>query len=100
MSSRMNFREATAAFEYDAKFGILRWAVPPHKGIIKGDMAGSKKAEGYRVVRYKGLDYPVHRIVWLLHRGEWPKTGIDHIDHDRDNNSTCKCRNLEWNKLD
>lgn len=27
-----------------------------------------------------------HRVIWALVFGEWPKSSIDHIDHDRTNN--------------
>jgi hypothetical protein len=40
----------------------------------------------YRVCRVRGIDYYVHRIVWLLCHGVWPRYKIDHGDHDGLNN--------------
>jgi hypothetical protein len=49
------------------------------------------KALGYRRVRfayapYKDASYWAHRVVWLLHHGDWPEHDIDHINRDRSDN--------------
>jgi hypothetical protein len=41
---------------------------------------------GYNRVYIKGKLYYVHRVVWLLVMGEWPKTMLDHIDQNKQNN--------------
>lgn len=41
---------------------------------------------GYNRVNIKGKLYYVHRVVWFLVMGEWPKTMLDHIDQNKQNN--------------
>jgi hypothetical protein len=46
--------------------------------------------DGYRrfSLTHRGRRYMlfVHRVVWLLHTGDWPKQVIDHINRDRTDN--------------
>lgn len=63
---------------------------------IKGRRTGKRadllnKTLGYRRVRfayapYKDASYWAHRVVWLLHYGDWPNLDIDHINGDKSDN--------------
>jgi hypothetical protein len=63
---------------------------------VKGRRAGKRadllnKTLGYKRVRfsdapYKQVSYWAHRVVWLLHHGDWPVSDIDHINGDRSDN--------------
>jgi hypothetical protein len=41
--------------------------------------------KGYRQGCIDGRHYFAHRVIWAIHRGQWPEF-IDHIDGRRDNN--------------
>jgi hypothetical protein len=48
--------------------------------------AGVLSDNGYLYVSYKGLKYPSHRLVWLIHNGEFPEQVIDHISQNKKDN--------------
>lgn len=56
--------------------------------------AGHTKKDGYCVVGIHGVLNLVHRVIWLLHSGSWPKNQIDHIDGDCSNNSLTNLREV------
>lgn len=41
---------------------------------------------GYRHCEYKGKRYLVHRLIWRVVKGRWPRYEIDHKDQNRSNN--------------
>jgi len=47
---------------------------------------GSFDKDGYLILKIKGTHYKAHRIVWLMHNGEFPKGEIDHINRNRTDN--------------
>jgi len=73
-------------FNYDFETGVLTWKVRKANCVQIGQTAGSMGTTGYLVVMISGRTYTVHRIVWLLVTGKWPKCDLDHIDRDRANN--------------
>lgn len=88
---------ARSLWQYDAENGRLLWIRPPKGGRAReGSEAGTIDVYGYRVVRYKGKGYKVHRIVWLMVTGEFPEGVIDHIDGDRQNNRWTNLRDVSW----
>lgn len=50
-----------------------------------GSAAGWDNGSGYLVVKLMNKNYPIHRLVYLIHHGWLPIT-IDHIDGDTLNN--------------
>lgn len=46
----------------------------------------AKNGNGYLAGLVLSQRLPAHRIIWALVFEEWPKSSIDHIDHDRTNN--------------
>jgi hypothetical protein len=46
----------------------------------------STNVQGYRQGRIAPMMLKAHRVAWLLTYGEWPETGIDHVDGNRLNN--------------
>lgn len=92
---RINWSEY---FRYESESGMLFWK-NARKGISKGSVAGSlHKRSGYIVVMLDGVSYQVHRIIWDL---ENPTDKvqcdeqIDHIDHNRANNSLVNLRKVK-----
>lgn len=71
----------TSLFEYVD--GDLYWKVPKSR-INIGDKAGCI-TEGYRRVYVDKHLLGVHRIIWLYHRGYFPKM-LDHKDRNKLNN--------------
>ena len=50
-----------------------------------GDVVGSKGSKGYLCARVDGVNYLVHRIIYMMHKGSLPQF-LDHIDGDIYNN--------------
>jgi hypothetical protein len=82
---------ARQLFTYDDQAGHLRWAEAPCNAHCKGKVAGATY-RGYRRIRYLGRKYFEHRLVWLIHTGDWPDRSIDHIDRQKDNNRISNLR--------
>lgn len=86
---------ARSLFCYDPETGLLtrrtdglRWKA--------GDRVGYPMHEcGYLRVRVGAHDYQVHRIIWLIYYGEWPREQIDHINGVRDDNRICNLRDVD-----
>lgn len=72
-------------FAYDDATGNLIHRTNRRMARI-GDVAGTVGAKGYLQVKVDSRKFFVHRIVWLLNTGEWPRYQIDHIDRDPLNN--------------
>lgn len=83
--------EVQTLFSYDPNTGLLTWRVSGkgRKGI--GSEAGSPHNKGYKAVCVNYRRYLIHRIIWLIVTGSWPKEEIDHINGIRDDN--------RWNNL-
>lgn len=65
-------------FEYDAERGLLIHKERPH--VRAGIAAGHVKLDGYIHVKIHQRAYYVHRIIWALVTGAWPKDQIDHVN--------------------
>ena len=71
-------------FEY--KDGELFWKIDRARGKVKaGSQAGGVTSTGYRRVMIGYKEYPLHRIIFMIHHGHIPKV-IDHIDGNPLNN--------------
>lgn len=75
-------------FLYNREFGTLTWKnhwYRPTLTKVLGKIAGVTDSSGYRVVRLKRKGLKIHRLIWFLEYGTWPKM-IDHIDGNKSNN--------------
>ena len=67
---------------HDAPSRCLTW-----NKRFAGKEAGTVHSNGYSVIRFekrrKYWRVRAHRVVWLLHHGEWPNGEVDHINKDR-----------------
>lgn len=56
-------------------------------GIITRDdrknSYGSLDKDGYLIVKVKGRQFKAHRIAWLLCKGDFPRSELDHINRNR-----------------
>lgn len=72
-------------FSYDN--GQLRWKRSlGGKSRIAGAVAGAVNEDGYVIVETGGKATRAHRIIWLMHHGEWPRGEIDHFNGVRHDN--------------
>ena len=88
----MDYETAKELFDYDPDTGRLTWMVRASRRSKIGDVAGSLETQGYRQVKFKGKEYKVHRVIWLITYGAWPEKGIDHINGIRDDNRLINLR--------
>lgn len=79
----MNQQDIKKLMEY--RDGKLYWTVSRGR-VAKGYEVGTKNTSGYWQTQINGERMYVHRIVFFLHHGFWPKQ-IDHIDGNKDNNA-------------
>lgn len=96
----MATNKETVSAEYIHQFlinesGILRWKLrtiemfPGDKAVKRckrwnscysNKIAGWRGVNGYWYICINRVFYMIHRIVWLLESGSWPKNEIDHIN--------------------
>jgi hypothetical protein len=88
--------ELQTLFHYNPETGDLTWKddspqwwYHSHKA---GDIAGSLQAGGYRQVNLNHIPQLVHRMIWAIVTGAWPKHQIDHINMIRTDNRWCNLR--------
>jgi hypothetical protein len=82
----MDYETARELFRLDRVTGVLYWASSPSRRAKIGAEAGCLNDYGYMRVRFRGVSYMTHRIVWLLVHGQWPEDQIDHINGVRADN--------------
>jgi hypothetical protein len=52
----------------------------------EGDIAGTPCGDGYVGVYINGKQYYLHHLVWMYHKGYFPKMYIDHINDNKKDN--------------
>jgi len=78
---------------YDPKTGVFTWKEFASSSRPKGSQAGCfDKAMGYVAIGIDNKLYRAHRLAWLYQTGDFPEAEIDHIDHNRSNNSFSNLR--------
>jgi hypothetical protein len=77
---------ARERMRYEPDTGRLVWKTA-RKAQFVGKESRSIDVSGYVQVNFRpGLVVKGHRLAWLLHYGEWPKSDLDHINGDRADN--------------
>lgn len=71
--------------EYSDLDGQLRWIKRPSRRVQIGDLAGCTSAHGYVVIRFCGILFYAHHIVFFIKTGKW-QSYIDHKDGNKTNN--------------
>lgn len=80
----INARLVAEYLEY--KDGHLYWTKPKARRTKVSDKFGCLHHEGYRHGKFNNKLYREHRLIWLLIKGSWPKSDLDHINGVRDDN--------------
>lgn len=78
--------EVRKFFKYDLETGIVY-------DIFTSEEASYSDITGYKAINRHGYKMPTHRLIMLYMLGKkFPKSEIDHIDHNRSNNSWSNLR--------
>ncbi len=94
-------------YEYNKLNGKLYYKKKVANRVVIGNEAGNDHHKGYRDIKIKGKIYRLHRIIWLIENGNFPKKQIDHIngikndnriENLRDVNNRINCSNRKSNK--
>lgn len=80
-----------ALLDYDKASGIFRWRQTPSRRVKAGSMAGTRREDGYIVIRVDGRLYRAHVLAILHVTGQMPTAPVDHRDGVKHNNA--------WNNL-
>jgi len=77
--------EVRANFSYSPESGEI-------SRTTRKNSHGSTDAYGYRIIKFKGVQYKAHRIAWLHHFGATPSGVVDHINGIKDDNRISNLR--------
>jgi hypothetical protein len=78
--------------EYEFESGSLLWKVARGGTARLGTLAGTVRADGYRLIGICGGRYYAHRLAWMHFYGVLPSPLLDHINGDRSDNRICNLR--------
>lgn len=81
-------------FHYDAQSGMLLWRNGNGRNVKPWQQANSLNSNGYYAVKINGINYSVHRIIWLYVNGKFPNGDIDHKNRIRNDNRLCNLRDV------
>lgn len=84
-------------FTYDRNAGKVFWKKPTGNRVKPGRAAGNKcrfHGNEYIQVRVQRTNFLMHRLIWFLEYGEFPKGQIDHIDGNGLNNKIENLRDV------
>lgn len=85
-------KDIQKAFAYDPQAGIFRWKKHRTRKFV-GKIAGFvSKQKGYWLLTLRDQKVLGHIAAWCCYYGKYPKTYLDHIDLDKNNNRISNLR--------
>jgi hypothetical protein len=85
--------ELKELLNYNSETGVFTWKVSPARQVFSGDIAGTKRKDGYIQIKVKNKLILSHRLAWIYMYGYLPKY-IDHINGQRDDNRIINIREV------
>ena len=86
---------------YEPETGRLIWrhneAMPNYwNARFANTVAGNvDSGHGYYTIGINGVKHRMHRVIWAMAHGYWPKRHIDHVDGNKLNNRIDNLRDVE-----
>ncbi|WP_312165885.1 HNH endonuclease [Massilia timonae] len=90
--NRVSIDRLREVLEYCSVTGQFTWKVSPAPRIKAGALAGKVNPRGYAFVTFERTTHAAHRLAWAFHYGEWPESGIDHINRIKTDNRIANLR--------
>lgn len=88
--------ELATHLNYEPDTGIFRWNKRMSLAVRAGVVAGCvDKTNGYRNFIHKGEKIKAHRLAWFIYYGTAPKSCLDHVDGNKDNNRIENLREVD-----
>jgi hypothetical protein len=82
-------------FLYDGSRGQFYWLNPPVQNqYLLGELVGSLQKNGELVAGIDNKLFKIHRLIWFLEYGTWPKM-IDHLNGVRSDNRIENLRGVD-----
>jgi len=88
----LNQSEIKTLFTYAN--GSLYWKISPAKNVKVNTKAGTQMTDGYVCIRYRGIGYKAHRLIWIYHYEDLKYSTIDHLNGNRSDNRIENLRNV------
>ena len=97
---------ARECFDYDPETGKVTWRRRPREHFktddacklwnarFSGQEVCGLNSSGYIRVSVNGIKHYLHRVIWLMTKGVWPKDQLDHINHTRIDNRWANLREV------
>ena len=79
--------------KYNKETGEFWW-LKSGRGKNVYHPAGSLRKDGYRKISLNKTEYKAYRLAWFYVYGIFPKGVIDHINHNKDDNSIKNLRDV------
>ena len=86
-------QELKELLHYNPETGIFTWKVSTARRVSSGDVAVTKRKDGYIQIKLNNELILSHRLIWIYMYGYLPKY-IDHINGQRDDNRIINIREV------
>jgi HNH endonuclease len=63
---------------FEKSTGLFRWRERTSNRINVGDVAGSRRSDGFRKIVVDGRSYLSNRLAFLAVTGRWPERAVTH----------------------